>query len=184
MTTNRDWLFLLPLEEQYAWMNAEHQEPNPDCSAMIYKTFAGNMEHEVEQDSRERLEADIRDTVTERHVDTIIGWLDRQAAITERETKLRELYKFEENHREHIRSLEEVNRKLNERIAELQSQSDEKWNLYVAERGRADRLATDLGRCGVERETFRETTTVLMDSITDGLREVNAILDGKDEGLA
>ena len=82
MTTNRDWLFSLPLEEQLAWMSAEHQEPNPDCSATLYKTFTGNMEHEVEQDSRERLEADIRDTVTERHVDTIIGWLDRQAAIT------------------------------------------------------------------------------------------------------
>jgi hypothetical protein len=40
---NRDWLFSLPLEEQYAWMNAEHQEPNPDCSAMLYKTFTGNM---------------------------------------------------------------------------------------------------------------------------------------------
>ena len=30
MTTNRDWLFSLPLEEQYAWMNAEHQDGTLD----------------------------------------------------------------------------------------------------------------------------------------------------------
>jgi peptidoglycan hydrolase CwlO-like protein len=137
-------------------------------------------------DSRELLEADIRKYANPEGNTGTLGacwerkmfeFIDRQAAITDRETKLHELYKFEENHREHIRSLEEVNRKLNERIAELQSQSDEKWNLYVAEHGRADSNAAD-------REMYRKTTTVLMDSITEGLRKVDAILDGKDEGLA
>lgn len=87
MTTNKDWLFSLPLEEQYAWMNAEHQEPNPDCSAMLYQTFTGNMEHEVEQDSRERLEADAFAYLQTAYITypQIIELLDRQAAITERE---------------------------------------------------------------------------------------------------
>ena len=79
MTTNRDWLFSLPLEEQYAWMNAEHQDG----------TLDGDTEPENE-DSRERLEAeiesysafDIMDTIT---LDMVIGWIDRQAAITEQE---------------------------------------------------------------------------------------------------
>lgn len=87
-----------------------------------------------EADSREKLEAD----VLKKHnymgpkpyslvttYDDVIGWLDRQAAITEREVKLRELYKFEENHRGHIRSIEEVNQKLNERIAELQAKLED-----------------------------------------------------------
>ena len=52
--------------------------------------------------------------------DGICELLDRQAAITEREVKLRELYKFEENHRWHVRSIEEVNQQLNERIKELE----------------------------------------------------------------
>lgn len=76
MTTNRDWLFSLPLEDQYAWMNAEHQE----------RALDGDAEPESE-DSRERLEAEIEsysafgimDTIT---LDMVIGWLDRQAAIT------------------------------------------------------------------------------------------------------
>ena len=81
MTTNRDWLFSLPLEEQYAWMNAEHQDG----------TLDGDTEPENE-DSRERLEAEIEsysafdmmDTIT---LDMVIGWIDRQAAITERECR-------------------------------------------------------------------------------------------------
>ena len=43
MTTNQEWLFSLTLEEYLEWMESEHQEPNPDCSAMLYKTFTGNM---------------------------------------------------------------------------------------------------------------------------------------------
>ena len=44
--TNRDWLFSLPLEEQIAWMESEHYELNPDCSAMLYKLYTENMKHE------------------------------------------------------------------------------------------------------------------------------------------
>lgn len=89
---------------------------------------------EREHDTREKLERDARviadnwrtyggKSTFDAH--DIIALLDRQAAITERETKLRELYRFEENHREHVRSIEEVNQQLNERIAELQAKVDE-----------------------------------------------------------
>lgn len=44
--TNRDWLFSLPLEEQIAWMESEHYEPNPNCSAMLYRMYTENMKHE------------------------------------------------------------------------------------------------------------------------------------------
>lgn len=81
MTTNGEWLFSKPFDEQVAWMNAEHQDG----------TLDGDTEPESE-DSRERLEAEIEsysafdmmDTIT---LDMVIGWLDRQAAITERECR-------------------------------------------------------------------------------------------------
>ena len=28
------------------WLRQEHYEPNPDCSAMLYKMFTENMKHE------------------------------------------------------------------------------------------------------------------------------------------
>lgn len=81
MTTNGEWLFSKPFDEQVAWMNAEHQDG----------TLDGDTEPE-NADSRERLEAEIEsysafdmmDTIT---LDMVIGWLDRQAAITERECR-------------------------------------------------------------------------------------------------
>ena len=76
MTTNRDWLFSLPLEEQYAWMNAEHQERALDgdtgaLNAKIaypmhhgYKGVKADMvifdELHDEHDIREKLEADAK----------------------------------------------------------------------------------------------------------------------------
>lgn len=82
-------------------------------------------------DTRERIEADAWEAARldmsrtwEERRDAIVALLDRQAALSERETKLRELYKFEENHREHVRSIEEVNQQLNERIAELRDELD------------------------------------------------------------
>lgn len=77
-------------------------------------------------DTREQLEADVRKFAQVFYADNLLVYdkvielLNRQAAITEREVKLRELHKFEENHRWHVRSIEEVNQQLNERIAELQ----------------------------------------------------------------
>jgi len=94
---------------------------------------------DISRDTRERIEADAWEAARldmsrtwEQRRDAIVALLDRQAALTERETKLRELYKFEENHRDHIRSIEEVNRQLNERIAELQAELDEYDQTHMA----------------------------------------------------
>ena len=83
MPTNRDWLFSLPLEEQLAWMNAEHVE------GVEIQGEVCDFEHEP--DSREKLEADIHSWLTSQvavsvYVNEIEAevrkWLDRQAAIT------------------------------------------------------------------------------------------------------
>lgn len=101
-----------------AWMECQ-----PVTGAPERVTESGEMPH----DTREKLEADVCNYLDYPNncravydVEAVKGWLDRQAAITEREVKLRELHKFEENHRWHVRSIEEVNQQLNERIAELQ----------------------------------------------------------------
>ena len=94
MTTNRDWLFSLPLEEQYAWMSAEHQD----------------------------------------------GTLDGDAAA------------------------------LNARINELRAHERE-WRV----------LSKQLMD---ERELYREALSQLLDTVTDGMGKVSAILDNYDEGMA
>lgn len=83
--TNKEWLDYLAHnapDELAAWFDAEHVEHQDG-------TLDGDTKPESE-DSRERLEAeiesysafDIMDTIT---LDMVIGWIDRQAAITERE---------------------------------------------------------------------------------------------------
>ena len=94
MTTNRDWLFSLPLEEQYAWMNAEHQD----------------------------------------------GTLDGDTAA------------------------------LNARINELRAHERE-WRVL-------SKQLVD------ERELYREALSQLLDTFTDGMGKVSAILDNYDEGMA
>lgn len=136
MISNSKWLNSLSSDELTEWLNAEHK---PSVKKGLKITFAdgGIVEgHPLvdERDSRAKIEADI-DTwlgswtafsVPLKMVkQAVLGWLNRQAEITEREVKLRELYRFEENHREHIRSIEEVNKKLNQRIAELEAQVGE-----------------------------------------------------------
>lgn len=121
-------------------------------------------------DSREKLEADIERYLSQAGChEMVCGWLDRQAAITAEETS----NAWEEYSDATQREIAELTAERDE----LQAQADEKWNLYVAERRRADSNAAD-------REMYREATSALVDSITDGLRKVDAILDGKDEGLA
>ena len=193
MTTNKEWLFSLPLEEQYAWMNAEHYEANPDCSPMIYQAYTGNMmadgssdescESESgfwtvarwldgplsgDDDSREKLEAEIDEWCAEHFNNTtfsgkaynlMLRWLDRQAAIT----RLESLYQFGENHRHHIRELEDVIEELNNRIAELTTERDE--------------LADELLKTSRERETYRKLLSRAIDNAFDTTQLM-------DEGLA
>lgn len=186
MTTNKEWLFSLPLEEQIAWMESEHSEPNPDCSAMLYRMYTENMKHEPcshyepkddvsgygadfnvvepnfdnikavemdasrfeavemdasrlvvrEPDSREKLEADVRkhyaystttlmyppsankttDMLGALPVDTVIGWLDRQAAITQHE--------ITERWAEHLHPIERECGDLRRKVDELTAERD------------------------------------------------------------
>ena len=85
--TNKEWLDYLAHnapDELAAWFDAEHVENQE-------RALDGDTEPENE-DSRERLESeiesysafDIMDTIT---LDMVIGWLDRQAAITEEKTR-------------------------------------------------------------------------------------------------
>ena len=84
--TNKEWLDYLAHnvpDELAAWFDAEHVETEEQA-------LDGDTEPESE-DSRERLEAeiesysafDIMDTIT---LDMVIGWINRQAAITAEET--------------------------------------------------------------------------------------------------
>ena len=92
--SNRDWLFSLPLEEQIAWMNAEHQD----------------------------------------------GTLDGDTAA------------------------------LNARINELRAHERE-WRVL-------SKQLVD------ERELYREALSQLLDTVTDGMGKVSALLDSYDEGMA
>ena len=81
---NYQWLLQMDGADRKAWFDAEHVETEE-------RALDGDTEPENE-DSRERLEAEIEsysafdmmDTIT---LDMVIGWLDRQAAITERECR-------------------------------------------------------------------------------------------------
>lgn len=115
MTTNREWLYSLDVADLSDWFDAEHVEHKE-------RALDGDTEPESE-DSREQLEAeiesysafDIMDTIT---LDMVIGWLDRQAAITERECRkpnwdycetceaLEKLTAERDNWKEHSRTIE------------------------------------------------------------------------------
>lgn len=100
-------------------------------------------------------------------------WLDRQAAITERETTKRHELFCETCEAECDKQIAELTAERDE----LQAQADEKWNLYVAEHRRADINAAD-------REMYREALSQLLDTLTDGMGKVSALLDSYDEGVA
>lgn len=112
MTTNREWLYSLDVADLADWFDAEHVEHNERderkakaksiLNAESYK-FASEPDAEsyidcgkVENDSREKLEADVyraademeEFTHGEKFINTnkILRWLNRQAAITAEET--------------------------------------------------------------------------------------------------
>ena len=102
-------------------------------------TDGGEMSH----DTREKLEEDVRTYMFPWRVDMALDWLDRQAAITERETKLRELYRFEENHREHVRSIEAVNQELNAKLADARESLEAAWEDNAELGEQVDALTTE-----------------------------------------
>lgn len=140
MTTNRDWLFSLPLEEQYAWMNAEHAEsPTSATMQQIGQVIEDTVKRGVygdtaaqDEDSREQLEADIEEWASimdlEDQIDMIHGWLNRRAAILERE-----MVKF---NRRYFDCVEQ-----DKKIAELQAKVDELTQVAESKRlSFADRI--------------------------------------------
>ena len=78
---NREWLYSLDVADLSDWFDAEHVETKEQA-------LDGDTEPENE-DSRERLEADIEEWASimdlEDQIDMIHGWLNRRAAILERE---------------------------------------------------------------------------------------------------
>lgn len=101
MTTNGEWLFSKPFEEQVAWMNEEHQD----------------------------------------------GTLDGDTAA------------------------------LNAKIAEMTVERDE-W------KSRCETGKAQFDAILAERELYREALSQLLDTITEGMGKVSALLDSYDEGMA
>ena len=153
MTTNKEWLFSLPLEKQYEWMNAEHVDENwalafPSTLEPKHANDDSSAENDVrvddvdandaDMDTREKLEANVRawrGKPAGVH-DAIIGWLDRQAAITEREwrgqlsvqeyakkswyDKANELHEENEELQEQLEAAHAKNRALKAHISKMQ----------------------------------------------------------------
>ena len=143
-------------------------------------------ENANDEDTREKLDAEVRKWCGKYayQADMVWVWLNRQAAITERDTRLRELYKFEENHRLNIDSIEEVNRKLNKRIAELQEQV----NGLTAELEARDKypdgfiphveMMEQVGELTTERDYWKRQYELISRAVEDVVRNYC------DEGLA
>lgn len=112
-----------------------------------------------EADSREKLEADVLEMVKKGFItyETLIEWLDRQAAITERECL--------------VKSVQGADAILIAECAELQAQVDE----LTAER---DNLADDLLIANKQREHYREKFGKCLDYAD----AIHALMD--DEGMA
>ena len=88
MTTNRDWLFSLPLEEQYAWMNAEHQERALDGDTDALERKSADLIYEYYKPMVAELQAKVDELTAERdelQEQLLIGWECECRLQTERE---------------------------------------------------------------------------------------------------
>ena len=143
-----------------------------------------------ELDSREKLEAEIHRHFSDDYTDFFdatdmykltLGWLDRQAAITEQEC-IDTRINFAERVRfgNKIAELKEDRRKQAETISRLSSENDD----YREEVDRLKRenlnLAHDLGECMADRERYRE----LFGKALDFADEIITLGLDIDEGLA
>lgn len=92
--TNYEWLLQMGGDERKAWFDAEHNDglaAKSGASVSSVEANDGNVslkdssdDTQSFTDSREKLEADVRKSLGFTTKD-VFGWLDRQAAITERE---------------------------------------------------------------------------------------------------
>ena len=75
MTTNKDWLFSLPLEEQIAWMNAEHE---PDY---VRDTLADYQEQRIAKLLKQRDSLQRQVSACKEMNDNLLERLDRIAEV-------------------------------------------------------------------------------------------------------
>lgn len=136
MTTNREWLYGLDVADLAAWFDAEHVEPNDGLAPKdgVSDPDGGSNVAYMAQDSREKLEADVLKYYTHtvstamwppsanKHtdmvsvsMDDVLGWLDRQAAITEREC---ESAAWKANYRHAMARADKLQGQVNELTAE------------------------------------------------------------------
>lgn len=163
--TNYEWLLQMGGEERQAWFDAQHVDAN-DVSTRKGDVRADGVcanDVDVLQDSREELEADVREWIDiatyktfapERMHEVMLNWLDRQAAITERELC---------KQCDWPSLAAQPDEEAYDRIAELEAalamdsriraqQSDSIDNLAK----QRDALADDLLTCNKEREQYRD----------------------------
>lgn len=144
-----------------------------------------------ETDSREKLEAEVDNfgfimNLESYQLDMIRGWLDRQAAITERDVRTylnrsdSELIQVKvDNLQGQIKHLREEIAKRDKGVERLKRQRDEA-------RVQLENLAHDLAECGREREAYRDACGQLLD-LADQMRLVRldgcgaTLVDGRGE---
>lgn len=168
----KEWLGTTSANFAGAWLEEEHADEPCTVPNRAHGTGA--------DDTREKLEADIRGKCTLDSewvnfvtVDEAICWLDRQAAITERECREYEDALREQHHgrtaalkaeiatlKEHRAGNMDKLRELTDECAELHKYRDE-WK-GLAEKYRADSIAAQ-----AECEQYRAKLGAVLDAIHD-----------------
>lgn len=124
---NRDWLYTMQPRDLARWFDAEHVEPNDDLPPEKGASDADVNVTTESCDSREKLEADMAEYLEREWymlapglLEKMRGWLDRQAAITERglHGKIRTLQKQNEEYLRLIDDLIAERNELAEKLAE------------------------------------------------------------------
>ena len=189
---NYQWLLQMDGAERKAWFDAEHVE-NHD------RALDGDIEPQ-NADSRERLEAEIEsysafdmmDTIT---LDMVIGWLDRQAAITAEETsnaweeyrdatqrEIAELTaerdKFKELNEYHALQYELASEDCDRLQAQVDTLKSRHCPHYDANEHTCDVHETRIAELTAERERYRSK----FGKCIDYADAIHALMD--DEGMA
>ena len=176
MPTNQEWLHKLANEspdELKAWFDAEHSdnlaaEKVVSCDAAHSNDANAHLKASEDlsdafSDSREQLEADVREWVDdigwlsdkETQVADFIAWLDRQAAITANANK--ELIEWQAA----------TVARLQKEVDRLQRRNDELRTSYDKLKRERDNLADDLLACNREREQLRKHLGIALDHAHD-----------------
>lgn len=167
---NREWLYSLDVADLSDWFDAEHVETEE--RALDGDTAALNAKYDG--DSREKLEADVyraademdRFYCGEKFIDTrkIIGWLDRQAAITQHE--------ITERWAEHLHPIERKCGDLRRKVDELTAERDKLQELneyhalqYELASEDCDRLQAEVDTLKAERVKLRSQICKLEDDL-------------------